>query len=87
MSYLPAIVVAAVGLLVLVLLIVKTLGHARRFRRVVAEVNAGITYETGTLKARTAGVRVAMKETRARVNRAPADVPSISRGRQEDDRG
>jgi hypothetical protein len=30
---------------------------------------------------------VAMKETRARVKRAPAVVPSNSRGRQEEDRG
>jgi hypothetical protein len=87
MSYLPAVIVLAVGVLGLVLVVVKTLGNIRRFRRVVAEVNSAIGHETGTLKARTAGVRVAMKETRARVKRAPADVPSVGRGRQEDDRG
>jgi hypothetical protein len=87
MSYLPAVVVALVGVLLLVLITVKTLGNVRRFRRMVAEVEAGISHETGMLKARSAGVRVAMKETRARVKGAPADVPSVGRGRQEDDRG
>jgi hypothetical protein len=87
MSYLPAVIVAVVGVSALVLVIARTLARVSRFRRVVAQVNAGIRHETGTLRARTAGVRVAMTETRARVKRAPADVPSVGRGRQEDDRG
>jgi ABC-type transport system involved in cytochrome bd biosynthesis fused ATPase/permease subunit len=85
MSYLPTWIVVVVGLLLLVVVLVSR--DLRRFRRVAAAVNARLSDETGTLRARSAAVGVAMKETRARVKRAPADVPSNSRGRQEDDRG
>ena len=87
MSYLPTWIVVVVGLLVLCLVLVRVLRHVRRFNRVAAATGTHFTHETGTLKARSAGLRVAMRETRARVKHTPADVASNSRGRQEEDRG
>jgi hypothetical protein len=87
MSYLPTWIVVAVGLLLLVLVLVRVSRDLRRFRRVAAAVNARLSDETGTLRARSAALGVAMKEMRAQEKRAPADVPSDSWGRQEDDRG
>ena len=87
MSYLPTWIVVVVGLLLLCWVLVRVLRHVRRFNRVAASTGAHFTHETGTLRARSAAVRVAMRETRARVKHAPADVPSDSRGRQEEDRG
>jgi len=87
MSYLPTWIVVAVGLLLLSWVLVRVLRHVRQFSRTAASTGAYFGYETGTLRARRAALRVAMRETRARVKRAPADVPSNSRGRQEEDRG
>lgn len=87
MSYLPTVSVVVVGVVLFVLVLVRAAGHIRRFRRTVGVVGDRFRDETGTVRARVAGVRVAMRQTRARVKRAPADVPSIGRGRQEDDRG
>ena len=87
MSYLPTWIVVVVGLGLLVLVLVRALRGVRRFNTTAAVAGARIEDRTGTLRARTAALRVAMKETRARVKHAPADVPSRRRGRQEDDRG
>ncbi len=87
MSYLPAIVVAAVGLALLGALVVRMFRHVRRFGIIAAAVNARLNDGTGHLKARSAALRVAMKETRARVKHTSVDVPSVRRGRQEVDRG
>jgi len=87
MSYLPTLIVVAVGLLLLVVLLVRVSRHVRRFNRAAAAFGAHIGHETGTLKARYAALRVAMTETRARVKHDPADVLSNGRGRQEEDRG
>jgi hypothetical protein len=87
MSYLPTWIALAVGLVLLGFVLVRALRHVRRFGTTAAYVNARIEDRRGTLRARTAALRVAMKETRARWKHAPADVPSNSRGRQEDDRG
>ena len=87
MSYLPAIVVAVVGLVLLGALVVRSLRNVRRFGTVAAAVNARFSDETGHLKARSAALRVAVKETRARVKHTSVDVPSNGRGRQEEDRG
>ena len=86
MSYLPTWIVVAVGLVLLVLVLVRVIRDVRRFGVTAAVVNARIEDRRGTLRARSAALRVAMKQTRARVKRSPADVRS-SRGRQEDDRG
>jgi hypothetical protein len=87
MSYLPALIVVVVGLLLLVVVLVGVRRHLREFDQAAGATRTNLDYETGTLKARIAALRVAMKETRARVKRAPAVVPSNSRGRQEEDRG
>ncbi|MGH3879073.1 MAG: bacteriophage holin [Actinophytocola sp.] len=87
MSYLPTWIVVVVGLGLLVLVLVRALHGVRRFNATAAVAGARIEDRTGTLRARTAALRVAMKETRARVKHAPAAVPSRRRGRQEDDRG
>lgn len=87
MLYLPALVVAAVGLLLLVVLVARVRRHVQKFNQAADAALANLGYETGTLKARMAGLRVAIRETRARVKHAPAVVPSNSRGRQEEDRG
>lgn len=87
MSYLPTLIVVVVGLLLLVVVLVRVRRHLREFDQAADATRTNIGYETGTLKARMAALRVAMKETRARVKHAPAVVPSNSRGRQEEDRG
>jgi hypothetical protein len=87
MSYLPALVIVAVGLSLLVVVLVRVARHVREFNRAADATRAHIGDGTGTLRARLAALGVAMKETRARVKRAPAVVPSNSRGRQEEDRG
>jgi hypothetical protein len=87
MSYLPTLILVVVGLLVLVVVLVRVWRHVREFNQAADAFRANLGYETGTLKARIAAFQVAIRETRARVKRAPADVPSNSRGRQEEDRG
>ena len=87
MSYLPIWIVLAAGLVLLVVVLVSAMGAVRRFRGAVAEYNARFNDSTGHLRARSAALRVAMKETRARVKHTSVDVPSGRRGRQEDDRG
>ncbi|WP_291408393.1 bacteriophage holin [Actinophytocola sp.] len=87
MSYLPTWIVVAVGLVLLVLVVIRVLRTVRRFGATAAVVNARFADGSGLLRARSAALRVAMKETRDRVKHASADVPSGRRGRQEDDRG
>jgi hypothetical protein len=87
MSYLPTLIVVVVGLVLLVAVFVRLRRHVRGFNQTADVARANIGYETGTLRARLAALRVAMKETRARVKHTPAVVPSNSWGRQEEDRG
>ena len=87
MSYLPTLIVVVVGLVLLVAVLARLRRHVRGFNQAADAARANFGYETGTLRARLAALRVAMKETRARVKHAPAVVPSNGRGRQEEDRG
>jgi hypothetical protein len=87
MSYLPTWIVVAVGLLLLVLIVVRVSRNVRRFNGTAAVAGGRFADATGMLRARSAALRVAMKETRTRVKHASADVPSERRGRQEEDRG
>ncbi len=87
MSYLPTVIVVVVGVVLLAMVGFRACRDAVRFRTAVAVVGARIGDRRGTLRARSAALRVAMKETRARVKHSSADVPSRRRGRQEDDRG
>ena len=90
MSYLPTwivVSVATVGLVLLVSVLVRAFRDVRRFGATAAVVGGRIEDRRGMLRARFAALRVAMKQTRARVKHSSADVPSSGRGRQEDDRG
>ncbi|MFL6120896.1 bacteriophage holin [Actinophytocola sp.] len=87
MSYLPALILVVVGLLVLVVVLVRMWRHVREFNQAADAYRTNVGYETGTLRARLAALQVAIRDTRARVKHAPAAVPSNSRGRQEEDRG
>ncbi|TDV44888.1 bacteriophage holin [Actinophytocola oryzae] len=87
MSYLPALILVVVGFSVLVVVLVRVRRHVRAFNRAADDLMSHFGHESGTLKARLAAVQVAIRETRARVKRTPAAVPSNSRGRQEEDRG
>lgn len=87
MSYLPTWILVAIGLVLLGFVLARALRGVRRFGTTAAAVNARFADRTGTLRARTAALRVALKATRAQWKHAPADVGSNSRGRREDDRG
>ena len=87
-SYLSAGIVAAVGLALLIAVLVPALRRVRRFGTTAAVVNTRFSNQTGTLRARVAALRIAIRDrTRDRVAPAPAHVPSVRRGRQEEDRG
>ncbi|OXM74808.1 MULTISPECIES: bacteriophage holin [Amycolatopsis] len=64
MSYLPSILLAAVGLLALIVVLIRTFGVLRRFRKASSMVTASVTDRTGLLKARSAGLRVALEQRR-----------------------
>ena len=64
MSYLPSILLAAVGVLALGVVLIRTFGVLRRFRRASSMVTASVTDRTGLLKARSAGLRVAIEQRR-----------------------
>jgi hypothetical protein len=90
-SYLPTWIVvlsvATFGLVLLVSVLVRAFRDVRRFGATATVVGARIGDRRGMLRARFAALRIAMKQTRARVKHSSADVPSGGRGRQEDDRG
>lgn len=69
MSYLPSILLAAAGLVVLVLLLIRSVRGLRRFRSAMSMVTADYTERTGLIKARSAGLRVAIAQRR----RGPED--------------
>lgn len=64
MSYLPAIILFVAGLVLLGLLVVPGIRKLRRFRRVTSTVVTGIQDGVGLLRARVAGVRVALAQRR-----------------------
>ncbi|GAA3569791.1 hypothetical protein GCM10022222_62400 [Amycolatopsis ultiminotia] len=64
MPYLPTYVLLAVGLLLLVVLLVRTIGVLRRLRRTVSMVSAAAHDRTGLLRARSAALRVAVAQRR-----------------------
>ncbi|GAA1025238.1 MULTISPECIES: bacteriophage holin [Amycolatopsis] len=64
MPYLPVYVLLAAGLLVLALLLVRTAGVLRRFRRTMSMVSADTHDRTGLIRARSAALRVAVAERR-----------------------
>lgn len=80
MSYLPSIVLAVVGVLVLVVVLIRTFGVLRRFRRASSMVTASVSDRTGLVKARTAGLRVAFERRRRPASEEVALVTSKEGG-------
>ena len=64
MPYLPVWILLAAGALLLVLLLVRTSGVLRRFRRTVSMVSTQTQDRTGLIRARSAALRVAVAERR-----------------------
>ncbi|MFI5606712.1 bacteriophage holin [Amycolatopsis sp. NPDC051903] len=64
MSYLPTYVLLAAGLLVLILLLVRTIRVLRGFRRTVSMVAEDTQDRTGLIRARSAALRVAVAQRR-----------------------
>lgn len=62
--YLPTVVLLAAGLLVLIVLLVRTLRVLRGFRRTMSMVATNTQDRTGLLRARTAALRVAVARRR-----------------------
>lgn len=83
MPYLPTAVLVALGLVLLVLVVVRTLGAVRRFTTAAAMVNGRVSDEAGVIRARSAAVSVAVAQRRGRSVHGE-QVTSL-RGSQEDD--
>ncbi|NKQ52546.1 bacteriophage holin [Amycolatopsis sp. K13G38] len=64
MSYLPSILLAVVALLLLAALAFRVAGGLRRFRSTLSMVMTSTNDRTGLLRARVAGVRVALAQRR-----------------------
>ncbi|WP_328610030.1 bacteriophage holin [Amycolatopsis sp. NBC_00345] len=64
MPYLPTVVLLAAGLLVLIVLLVRTLRVLRGFRRTMSMVATNTQDRTGLLRARSAALRVAVAQRR-----------------------
>nr|WP_052478746.1 bacteriophage holin [Kibdelosporangium sp. MJ126-NF4]CEL20426.1 hypothetical protein [Kibdelosporangium sp. MJ126-NF4]CTQ97651.1 hypothetical protein [Kibdelosporangium sp. MJ126-NF4] len=62
MHYIPAVVLLAVGLVILVLALLKTARAARKFAMTRGHVNAEVGAATGMLKARKAALRIAVRD-------------------------
>ncbi|MDQ0381750.1 bacteriophage holin [Amycolatopsis thermophila] len=80
MSYLPSIVLAAVGVIVLSVVLIRTFGVLRRFKRTSSMVTASVADRTGLLKARSAGLRVAIGQRRRPASEQVALVTSKEGG-------
>ncbi|GAB3146134.1 bacteriophage holin [Amycolatopsis sp. NPDC004378] len=64
MPYLPTIVLAAAGLLLLVVVLVRTAKVLRAFKQTASMVAANTQDRAGLLRARSAALRVAFAERR-----------------------
>ncbi|GAA5155010.1 MULTISPECIES: bacteriophage holin [Amycolatopsis] len=64
MSYLPSIVLAAAGLVLLAVLLIAVLRGLRRFRSAMSMVVTSTGERTGLLRARSAGLRIALEQRR-----------------------
>jgi hypothetical protein len=63
-SYIPVVVLVAVGLVILALVLLKVAGAARRLVVTRGRLSAEVGNATGMIKARTAALRVAVRERR-----------------------
>ena len=66
MPYLPTVVLAAIGLLLLVLLLVRTAKALRAFRQTTSMVVTNTQDRAGLIRARSAALRVAFAQRRRR---------------------
>jgi hypothetical protein len=64
--YLPTVVLAAAGLLLLVALVLRTVKALRAFRRTASMVAANTQDRAGLIRARSAGLRLAFAQRRHR---------------------
>ena len=64
MTYLASLLVVAVGLLVLAVLVVRTVGPARRAAQSARDTRAAVSERTGLLAARGAALRLELARRR-----------------------
>ncbi|NBH09550.1 bacteriophage holin [Amycolatopsis sp. SID8362] len=64
MPYLPTVVLAAIGLLLLIVLLVRTVKVLRAFQRTASMVAENTQDRAGLLRARSAALRVAFAQRR-----------------------
>ncbi|MCE7003423.1 bacteriophage holin [Kibdelosporangium philippinense] len=62
MQYIPAVVLGAIGLVILALVLLKLAKAARRFAVTRGHVNAEVGASLGMLKARKAALRIAVRD-------------------------
>jgi hypothetical protein len=83
--YLPILALIAFGLVVLVVIAHKVIGSLRRFRAASTLVGDRVGDGVGLLRARYAALGVALAERRPdHAREGKPRVPSVDRGRQED---
>jgi hypothetical protein len=71
-SYVPAIGLVVIGLVILILALFRLARVARRFAAVRAQVNGEVSAATGMLRARSAALRVAVRNRREKKAIGPA---------------
>ncbi|MCC8243703.1 bacteriophage holin [Saccharothrix luteola] len=87
MPYLPSLVLIVLGVVVLVPFAVRALRSLRRFRAASTLVGDRVGDGVGLLRARSAALQVALAERRPdHAREGKPRVPSVDRGRQEDNR-
>ncbi len=86
MPYLPILAPIVLGLVVLALTAVRVIRSLRRFRAASTLVGDRMGDGVGLLRARSAALGVAIAERRPdHAREGKPRVPSVDRGRQEDD--
>ncbi|MEU4766730.1 bacteriophage holin [Actinosynnema sp. NPDC023794] len=87
MPYLPSLVLIVLGVVVLVPFAVRVIRSLRRFRAASTLVGDRVGDGVGLLRARSAALKVALAERRPdHAREGKPRVPSVDRGRQEDNR-
>lgn len=85
MPYLPILALVLLGVVVLVATAVRVIGSLRRFRAASTLVEDRVGDGVGLLRARYAALGVALAERRPdHAREGKPRVPSVDRGRQED---
>jgi hypothetical protein len=75
-SYIPVVVLLVIGLLALTWVLLRVRTAARRLLITRSEVNAEVSDATGMLRARSAALRIAVRERRQnKVNAASTPAP------------